>query len=356
MGQRQNIHANPFSTHKLLAHPDRLHQWKAEGWVAPISVGIDVTNICNHRCPQCNGADFADKTTIGLDSLERIFRQLSEAGVKAVSLGGGGDASCHPHAAEILRLIHGFGMKVGLFTNGFLMRPDMMEAMVDCCLWVRISLDADGPALYRQTHGMGGKAFERVKDNTRRLVNLRHERQSPLTIGTSYLIGSHTISGIYGAAETARDMGTDYIRFRPYFAWNGDLPFARADLPKVMQSLDRCKDLETDRFKVSYPDARTVWVGDEAASVNYTQCHVHHFTTQIAASGKMYLCCHTKDREKYMLGDLTKQSFAEIWNSQRRRDVYQDIDYRDCPYPCMMSGHNELLETIAKPGSHSDFL
>src|SRR5437763_1554464 len=44
---------DPFSPHKILAHFDRLQRVAAGEFVYPITVEIDPTNVCNHRCQWC---------------------------------------------------------------------------------------------------------------------------------------------------------------------------------------------------------------------------------------------------------------------------------------------------------------
>ena len=352
----KSVTVNPFSQLKLLNHLDRLQQWKQTGDTTPVQIGLDVTNVCNHRCPMCNGAEVSDHNTIPLLDVKRIVSEAAALGVKAVTLSGGGDPTCHPDIAEILYFIHEHGLEAAMFTNGQLMPEAIRKAIVDCCTWVRVSLDADGPALFQETHGMNGGAFQKVLDNTKALVELRAERKTDATIGTSFLIGAHTIDGIVGAAKIASELGVDYIRLRPFFTWGGDVPFQREDQERVIAALETAQQNERDDFKVSYPEMRTTWVGSDEPPVRYTHCHVHRFVTAVTADMKVYLCCHTKDAEKYVLGDLRTQSFAEIWNSQTRREVYTNIDFKDCAYPCMLSAHNELLHAVANPSGHANFL
>lgn len=348
-----------FSASKLLKHLDRVVQFQTTGDSTPIFMGIDMTNVCNHRCPMCNGApgeEENDLASLPIATMERLADDCAALGVKAVSFGGGGDASCHPQAAAVLRLFRSRGIETSLFTNAQRMTEELQEAITDCCTWVRISLDADGPEMFKKTHGMEPRDWEKVLDNVRSLVALRARKGSPIVIGSSFLIGSHTKSGIYGAAQVAREIGVDYIRMRPFFTWNGDLPFARAEADEVLKELDRAQELSTESFLVSYPKARTEWVQERGYMPKYKKCRIHHFITEVNANGAVHLCCHTKYKDKYKLGDLNTQSLVEIWNSERRKEVYQNIDYNDCAMPCKLSMHNELLESIEGDVVHPNFL
>lgn len=89
---------------------------------------------------------------------------------------------------------------------------------------------------------------------------------------------------------------------------------------------------------------------------NYGRCYGHQFATVISADGKMYLCCHLRGYEKYCIGDLTKDSFMDIWNFQRRQDVAEDIDFKDCIPLCRDNTFNQILWNIKQPREHENFL
>ena len=83
---------------------------------------------------------------------------------------------------------------------------------------------------------------------------------------------------------------------------------------------------------------------------------MHHFATNIGGDLKVYLCCHTVGWEKYCLGDLNNSTFEELWNSEHRKKVYENIDYKDCATPCSMVAFNELLYKFEEQTVHPNFL
>ena len=58
-----------------------------------------------------------------------------------------------------------------------------IEAIVDCCTWTRISLDASNPKAYEKTHGMTAKNFDRVINNISHLTTTKNKRGGDLTFG-----------------------------------------------------------------------------------------------------------------------------------------------------------------------------
>jgi cyclic pyranopterin phosphate synthase len=341
---------------KLLSHLDRIVEWRTTGTTAPVMVVIDPTFKCNHRCPGCHGLMGQDTATIPLDAFQRIARQIAETGVKAVSLGGGGDPSCHPQFGEVLRCLNRNGLQVGYYTNGELLRDDAISATIEACSWVRFSLDADGPEIHQLVHRCSPKAFEKVVANMKRRVEARAEAGSDIVLGAGYLVRPDTMSGMYGASKLCRDIGLDYIRIRPFFGYDNKPLCNEEEASEILKELDRCRELQTPEFEVNFPANRISWVASGDPKINYKRCNVHHFSTHIGGDMKVYLCCHTVGWEKYCLGDLNEQSFAEIWHSENRRKIYDSIDYRDCATPCSMSVFNELLHKFEADTIHTNFL
>jgi MoaA/NifB/PqqE/SkfB family radical SAM enzyme len=348
--------AKTYENIKLLKHLDRLAEWTGTGFAFPIAVSLNITNRCNNFCPLCLAGSWRDDSTIPLDRVYEIVAQLKGAGIRAIGLGGGGDAGCHEHLAEIIEHIASQGIDVALYSNGGCLTDRVLEAIVRHCSWVRISLDADGPELYETTHGVPGELFHRVLDRIGTLVSLRRETGSPIVISTGYLLGPHTVHGVYGATKLCRELGVDHIRIRPFYAGGGYKRFTGEETDALLQEVARCFSLQDGSFAVSCPENRWDWLSPGNKPRPYGKCHGHNFSTIISANQKMYVCCYYENNEDYCIGDLKEASFGEIWASPRRADVAGRICLDVCPSPCILDDHNRLLWDLMQEIRHHNFI
>ncbi len=399
----QIITPNLQSKYKLLNHLDKVLEWEKKGTTYPILVNMTLTNSCSHRCPLCTSRDFLDARTMSYEQAKEIIVQLKEVDVKAMGLGGGGDPTCHPHLKEIIEFISQQGIEVSLTTNGQLLNDEIIDAAIQNCTWIRVSLDADGPQLFKRMHGMDEAAFYKVTENISKLVETRKRLKSDVVIGVTYLIGPHTVEGVYNACALAKKLGVDYIRIRPFFTWDDakksesenkgiassteqtsieqtafsvktssikintninkrdgsqrvfpPKQIREAKAEEIFKELERCTTLQDEHFSVSYPKDRFQTIGanqnEGETKRTHKLCYVHHFTTVIAADAKVYPCCMLENNEKYCLGSLKEKKFKELWHSDERKKAYAKIDFKDCPNPCMLEKHNELLWTIKQGG------
>lgn len=342
-----------YSKHKLLKHLDRLSMFDKKGYSYPIYADFDLTNNCNNNCPLCCSAMSKNGKTIEFEKAKDIILQLKDLGIKSITLAGGGDPTCHPNLEEIIKFIKELRIDVAIITNGYLLSDSLINTIIANCTWMRISLDADSPEMYKKTHGMDEFAFNKVLSNIKKLTQKKKEINSPITIGTVFLLGPHTIQGIYNAAKLSKDLGVDYIRFRPFEGLNRRLTFEEG--VQMFEQLNNSKQLTDENFKATFREDR-VEAEVKERKIKYPQCLAIHFIISITPDLKVYPCCNFRNNPKYCLGDLNNSSLREIWLSEERKKIHEKINLKDCPNPCQFEKHNEFLFAIKNKGFHENFL
>ncbi len=56
------------------------------------------------------------------------------------------------------------------------------------------------------------------------------------------------------------------------------------------------------------------------------------------------------------IGDVTKQSFQEILDSERRKEVHSNTGFKDCIPLCRDNTFNQALWNLKLPHEHVNFL
>ena len=350
------INVRQFSSDKILKHLDRVNSWLSGENSPPVTVELDMTNICNHRCPECSGWYFQNRNSdlLDLDLAKDIISQLSKAGVRGLIFTGGGEPLCHPHIKEVVRLAFNLGLDIGFITNGSLINEEIAKVLLECCTWLRISLDAVSAETFERVHGLDGNAFNKVVDNIKLLTRMKKDIGSQATIGIGYLTADFTKDGMYDMAVLCKELGVDYLQFRPMQLHNnGRFEYYRND---INNEISRCLKLSSDGYKVLYSKHKYDMMNEKNHGRNYQKCFGHQFATVIAADSKMYVCCHMRGYSKYCIGNLKENTFEEIWNSEQRKRVVENIDFRDCVPLCRDNTFNQILWNIKEPKEHANFL
>ena len=350
------IDVRQFSSDKILKHLDRINGWLRDENPPPITVELDMTNLCNHNCPECSGWYFQNRNHDSLPNklVEDIVRQLAKLKVRGLIFTGGGEPLCHPHTTKIVKLAHHLGLDIGFISNGSLITKEIGKLLLECCTWLRISLDAISPKTFEKVHGLDGKAFQKVLDNICLLTRLKKKINSKTTVGVGYLTCDYTKDEMDKATKLCKELDVDYLQFRPMQIHNnGNFEYHLTDISK---NILRCTKESGNGFKVLYSKHKYEMMKDKDYGRNYKKCYGHQFATVIGADAKIYICCHMRGYDKYCLGDLKKNSFEEIWNSQQRKKVAENINFKDCIPLCRDNTFNQILWNIKQPKEHVNFL
>jgi radical SAM protein with 4Fe4S-binding SPASM domain len=348
-----------FSSDKILAHLDRIEEWLETGVSRPITFELDMTNLCNHRCPWCFGFyERGSQDNLSFKEAQDIIFQIKNFGGKGLTFTGGGEPLCNPNTIKAVEYAKKIGLDIGFITNGMLIDKKVAKSLLKKCTWLRISLDAASAEMFKFTHRMDGKMFDKVLDNIRLLVGVKKKINSKCTIGVGYLTYPQTKKEIYKFALLCQDLKVDYAQFRPLlpnFANHG-VDYSLKAQKVIIREIEKSLRLSSDGFQVLYSKHKYDCINDDQVIRPYNICYGHHFATVISANKKMYICCHFRGVNKYCIGDLNKNTLKEIWHSPERKMVYESIDLRDCIPLCRCNTFNMVLWNIRQEKVHPNFI
>lgn len=255
----------------------------------PSRLTIELTNQCNYKCAMCPSRWQPD-TLRGLMAPE-LFHFLVDQAAEHLPVTMvpffRGESLLHPDALGLLAYAKRRGLgPVQLASNGWLLDEVMARGLLDTGLdFISFSVDTDDAEEYTAIR-VGGE-LGRVKANVERFIALRDKGGYPTEIQVS--------------ATRTKANAASIIRFVDF--WRH-----RADRTRIYyeHSIDgHTGSLECDEIP---------------AHMERRPCPKVFGETVVYFGGQAALCNHDWFRNA-PLGDLTKQSMAELWHSQ----AYQDI-------------------------------
>lgn len=352
-----------ISPSKVFAHVDRLSAWKHGEKPAPVTVEIDLSNACSLACQSCHFAHthvagpwaskrrdlpdgyqvtgkFADWTT-----LTRALDDMAYEGVQAVVWSGGGEPTLHPEFEAFVFRAERAGLQQGLYTLGGHIDGSLGEFLRSRLSWAVVSLDAPDGSSYAAEKGVHPSRFDDACAGVRALVG------GSCDVGVSFLLHAKNWQRTGEMLALARSLGATYATFRPTIetsparpsvcdadrSWVTDaLPYLRslADEPDV--------EVSPDRF-VAYRD----WNGH-----GYGACLGIRLVTTITPDGKVWVCPNRRGVPGSELGDLSHESFGEIW----ARHPGRWTDFSGCRVMCRLHAVNQVMDRIHTPMAHEAFV
>lgn len=332
---------------KILWHLDRVQEWNTTGKTFPILFEIDPSNKCNHDCPWCSFAQWRseNKDMLCLETMKKLLKSMKDNGTKAVNWTGGGEPLMNPSTIEAIKYAKEIGLDQGIFTNGAMINNDKAKVLASHMTWIRISLDAYDGESYAESHGTVASSFDKTLSNIRYLCSLPNRA----TVGIGFVIHERNYKGIPLVASIAKDIGADYMQFKPEIRRPGtpqvDPIFFQEN---VFPLLKVAEEMSDDKFNVMVTSYRfnDVLSPETNYGRHYGKCYSHHFQGAIAANGKAYICDHHKGEKEYEIGDIKEESLEQIWSSEKRKRVIEWLDSTDlsqCQICCRNHELNKFL-------------
>jgi radical SAM protein with 4Fe4S-binding SPASM domain len=357
---------------KMFAHLDRLAIWQAGGLPPPVTVELDLTNACNDACPGCTFSYLVniDKSSIPMERARSIVQQLGDFGVRAITFSGGGEPLVYgrERVLELMQQAVSLGMDVSLITNGSLLKPEHAERFLRVCTWIRVSLDAYNAETYQRYHGRGERAFATVCENLRALCAAKTD-PSWATIGAGFLTDRKSIEqrDIWKFAEFCSKIpGLEYGQLRPLVnnmvadpsLTGGYEGFSQQEHSDILLAYREAREaFGRSDFKVVLSGGKYTALAQKDFGRTYSSCHAHFLEAVVGADSKVYICCHGQGIEAYCLGDLSEDSFQEVWESKRAKEVYESINPSShCPPACRLHQQNALLQDLTEGVTHPNFI
>jgi len=267
----------------------------------PISIAIEPTTSCNLRCPECpSGLRSFTRPTGKLD--ERLFKsiidQLSPT-LSYLTFYFQGEPFLHPRFLEMVHEASARNIYTATSTNAHFLNDDVAGAAVRSGLdRLIISIDGTTQDTY-ESYRIGG-ALEKVIEGTRNIISWKRKLRSATPhVVFQFLVvrqNEHQIDEVY---RVARKLGVDQVVLKTAQIY--DFKKGSALIPTVEKFARYRKDADGN-YSIKNPMLNQCWKMWHSCVVTW--------------DGKVVPCCFDKDAS-FVLGDLTKDSFREIWTGRQ---------------------------------------
>jgi dTDP-4-amino-4,6-dideoxygalactose transaminase/MoaA/NifB/PqqE/SkfB family radical SAM enzyme len=161
----------------------------------PSQILMDVSEICNLSCVHCPHPEFKVSEHYGRRLLDpelndKLVEEVREHGVgqtQYIRYASNGEPFTHPHLVRMLDVAaRRSGVPVTLTTNGTLLTPARVEAIIDSGIsLVDISIDAITPETYAAVR-VGGK-LRNVERNVQSLIDLARQKGARTKVVVSFV-------------------------------------------------------------------------------------------------------------------------------------------------------------------------
>jgi MoaA/NifB/PqqE/SkfB family radical SAM enzyme len=341
---------------KMLWHLDRVQAWKAGEKFAPIHIDSGLSKGCNIKCHYCYGVTQGNfytesaKKYIDRDSLiENYLKSAGEMGVRSIAFIGEAEPTLNPHFYEAVVAGKQAGIDISAGTNGVLFDTGRDgQAALEHLSWLRFNISAASDESYRKIHA--SKMFDTVIEKIRFCVEYKQKHNLDLDIGLQMVLTPKDIAEVVPLAKLGQELGVSYFQVKHCSdTVENDLGFYERldDYEAYAPLLLQAESHGTDDYRVVVKWDKITNGGKR----EYDQCLGAPFLLYTEGTGKVYTCgmfFDGKFSETFLLGDLTKQTFRQIVESDHYWKVIDrvrnEIDvHKDCYANCRTHSCNNFL-------------
>jgi len=349
-----------INSHKMNYHLDRVNRWSKGENVYPIYMEISPSNACNHRCTFC-AFEYREYKWRFLETkrLKEILSEMGQLGVKSVMYAGEGEPFLHKDMPEIINHTKESGIDVAVATNGALFTPEVIDRCLGSFSWARISIGGGTRETHNKIHQCPEGDFDKILDHMAYAVKVRNKNKYPCALGFQFLLLPENKDEVFSFAHRAKEIGVDYLIVKPFIrhlmsAHEIDKSFRYSDMLSKMEALEKMSD---DKFNIIF--RINVMRKVESPERNYKRCLGLPFFTEIAANGGVYTCGPHLGDDKFCYGNIYENSFKEIWEGEKRKEVLKMIEGMDvekCMKSCRIDEVNKYLWDLKNPPPHMNFI
>lgn len=279
-------------------HRSRL-SGKASHSGMPISIGIEPTTSCNLRCPECPSGlrSFTRPTGMLEDALFHKLIDEIKPTLSYLTFYFQGEPYLHPKFLSLVNYASKQNIYTATSTNAHYLNDkqarDTVESGLDRLI---ISLDGTTQETY-ESYRVGGR-LEKVIEGTQNIVKWRKQLKSKTPhLVFQFLVVKQNEHQIGEVHDLAKKMGVDRVALKTaqiYDYQNG------SELIPTIDKYSRYRKQDNGTWEIKNDLQNHCWKMWNSCVVTW--------------DGKVVPCCFDKDAH-FVLGDLQKNSFSEIWRS-----------------------------------------
>jgi radical SAM protein with 4Fe4S-binding SPASM domain len=266
----------------------------------PISIAFEPTTSCNLRCPECPSGLRSFKRPTGMldaDLFRNVIDQLAPT-LNYLTFYFQGEPFLHPQFLEMVKYASDRGIYTATSTNAHFLKDDQASATVLSSLdRLIISIDGTTQDTY-ESYRIGG-SLDKVVEATKNILYWKKKLKSKTPhVVFQFLVvkpNEHQIPEVY---RLAKALGVDQVVLKTaqiYDFQNG------SHLIPEQDRYARYRKNKEGTYSIKNKLENHCWKMWQSCVITW--------------DGKVIPCCFDKDAQ-YALGDLSLNSFAEIWNGK----------------------------------------
>lgn len=275
----------------------------------PVYAWFSLTGKCNLSCEHCPAIRNAEENRDITDEVYDKFCTEMLPYLEKVKIGANnfGEQLLSRKVIDFMNKANKLGVRVKIWTNGILLRKDVVDVIVKTKTDVTVSVEGVGKNYEKIKH----LPFSIVERNVKELLS-RRKKKKDFSVEFAFTAFKWNLDDLYSLV----DVGVDKIRIvyvRPKDDKWESKSFSYAEIQKLQKDFFPML-IETACQKGVNIDYEPVQPGGKKEKLALS-CPYPWTRVSIRENGDVLPCCFAGD--SLIMGNISKHSFSDVWNGKQ---------------------------------------
>ncbi len=310
----------------------------------PKAVTVETTLRCNLRCVHCVSLHRRVEYNADMppETLDKVWPVVERA--EDVSLDNQGEFFCNKDYLSIFRRARDMGKRTTITTNAALVDDKIIENVFFGGL-TNLNFSIDSVDAETHEKFRVGSDHEKLMATVREICERKRKSGADIPcVGINFVARRGNIEQLPAMVGLARELGANRLYIYHLFLFGKGLE---------EESLFNCQELSDEQFRRAREEnqgsALELWLpglfSEDAAHGRrrFRKCDFPWTGVIIGARGEVFACCDPR----MAMGNLAEESFDEIWNGKRYRQLRKTVNSSNpqkicanCAYPYIANVNN----------------
>lgn len=299
---------------------------------------------CTNACPMCwrimnkiTKKGGLEKSELRWKHYKKLLSNLPFT-VSSIEVVGGGEPLLFPQINSLFKKVKEKNVHASLITNGVLLTPKVSKLLIKLG-WneIRISINAGSKNVYPLVNG--AYYFDKVVDNTKKLIDLRKGKNSP-RVGLHFVIQKSNFKDIENFVELSEKLKIDFISLdNLIYDSPKHLKLDKKEtkqLEKILNKVKKQTKIENNIDQI----IKKIKQGNVKRKKSYFKdryCQIVQSNLDISSEGVSVPCCMAYGEG--ISKNLKEKDLKTIWKefAPFRKDLkqgkFKKFCYEKCNYP-----------------------
>ncbi|MDR1348879.1 MAG: radical SAM protein [Prevotellaceae bacterium] len=286
--------------------------------VAPLTMVLMINNTCVTDCVYCYANKSVKSQMLSFDRIKEIIQEAKQLQFQDITITGG-EFFLYWQWKELLDLLLENGFKESLISTKVPICEEDIIALKTYDIPVQISLDSVNPNKLVQILKVKSDYADNIKQTITFLDN-HNIAFKVATVLTKYNDSIENLESLHNFLLDFKNLRKWDIRvgFKSMYSRGNfdEIRTSKESIVKINKWIADVKQYSSITIEATL-DTGTRYFAEEGGSRNFrgSRCSANYSNIFVLPDGQVTLCEQMYWNPRFIIGDLTKQTIKEVWNS-----------------------------------------